>query len=134
MATVGFIASTIPAKVVRDGGPTLFHVAMLQTGDPLQWPAIALLNDVLDPWAVPSATLIPPVLPGGVQTGILTPIRPDGMPAPATGQSGIVQFSAASISEQSAPVIVVTPPPPPPSTPDLDFSAGTDSMYIGIFL
>jgi len=70
--SVGFIAATIPAKVVRVSGTTLFHVAMLQTGDPLQWVAIAELNGLTDPWIVGQQTiLIPPVLPSGVQTGIL---------------------------------------------------------------
>ena len=70
--SVGFIAATIPAKVLRVSGTTLFHIAMLQTGDPLQWVAIAELNGLTDPWIVGQQTiLIPPVLPSGVQTGIL---------------------------------------------------------------
>jgi len=45
---------------------------MLQTGDPLQWVAIAELNGLTDPWIVGQQTiLIPPVLPPGAQTGIL---------------------------------------------------------------
>ncbi len=72
MAATGFIASTIPAKVVRVSGTTLYHLAMLQTGDPLQWVAIAELNGLTDPWIVGQQTiLIPPVLPSGAQTGIL---------------------------------------------------------------
>jgi hypothetical protein len=71
MAT-GFIAATIPAKVVRVSGSTLFQVAMLQTGDPLQWVAIANLNGLTDPWITAQRDiLIPPVLPTGPQTGIL---------------------------------------------------------------
>jgi hypothetical protein len=71
MAT-GFIASTIPAKVLRVSGTNLFQVAMMQTGDPLQWVAIAQLNNITDPWITAQQTiLIPPVLPSGVQTGIL---------------------------------------------------------------
>jgi hypothetical protein len=70
--SAGYIAATIPAKIVRDSNTTLFHIAMLQTGDPLQWVAIAELNNLTDPWIVGQATiLIPPVLPTGVQTGIL---------------------------------------------------------------
>jgi len=72
MAATGFIASTIPAKVVRVSGTTLYHLAMLQTGDPLQWVAIAELNGLTDPWILGQQTiLIPPVLPSGAQTGIL---------------------------------------------------------------
>jgi hypothetical protein len=128
MATVGYIASTIPAKIVRDAGPTLFHVAMLQTGDPLQWVAVAQLNDLIDPWLNNrSNILIPPVLPSGTQTGILTPINPDGMPAPATAQVS----TAAVVAAPSVPVVTLPSSPPSPSgTPDLDFSSGVDSMYI----
>jgi hypothetical protein len=70
--TVGYIGATIPAKVLRVSGTTLFQIAMQQTGDPLQWVAIAELNGLTDPWIVGQQTLlIPPVLPSGVQTGIL---------------------------------------------------------------
>lgn len=70
--SVGFIAATIPAKVLRVSNTTLFQVAMMQTGDPLQWVAIAQLNGLTDPWVVGLTTiLIPPVLPSGAQTGIL---------------------------------------------------------------
>ena len=72
MATVGYIAATIPAQVVRVSGITLFHVAMLQIGDPLQWVAIAELNNIVDPWLMGETdVLIPPVFPTGAQTGIL---------------------------------------------------------------
>lgn len=68
----GFIAATIPAKVDRVSDTNLFRIAMLETGDPLQWVAIAELNGLTDPWIVGMATiLIPPVLPSGPQTGIL---------------------------------------------------------------
>jgi len=71
-ATVGYIASTIPAQIIRVSGTTLFQVAMMQTGDPLQWVSIAELNGVIDPWIVAQQEiLIPPVLPTGAQTGIL---------------------------------------------------------------
>lgn len=70
--TVGYIAATIPAKTDYVSNTTLFHVAMLESGDPLQWVAIANLNNLTDPWVnglVP--VLIPPVFPTGPQTGIL---------------------------------------------------------------
>jgi len=71
-ATVGYIASTIPAQIIHVSGTTLFQVAMMQTGDPLQWVSIAELNGVIDPWIVAQQEiLIPPVLPTGAQTGIL---------------------------------------------------------------
>lgn len=67
-----FIAATIPAKQIRVSGTTLFHIAMLETGDPLQWVALAELNGLTDPWITAQETiLIPPVLPSGTQTGIL---------------------------------------------------------------
>ena len=70
--TVGFIGATIPAKVIRVSDINLFQIAMMQTGDPLQWVAIAELNGLTDPWIVGQQTLlIPPVLPSGAQTGIL---------------------------------------------------------------
>jgi hypothetical protein len=70
--TVGYIAATIPAQIVRVSGTTLFHVAMQQDGDALQWVAIANLNGITDPWIdVQADILIPPVFPTGTQTGIL---------------------------------------------------------------
>lgn len=70
--TVGYIGATIPAKVVRVSNTTLFQVAMMETGDPLQWVAIAELNGLTDPWITAEQDLkIPPVLPTGTQTGIL---------------------------------------------------------------
>lgn len=70
--TQGYIAATIPAKKVRASGTTLYHIAMLETGDPLQWVAIAQLNGLTDPWiTAEQEILIPPVLPSGTQTGIL---------------------------------------------------------------
>ena len=72
MATVGFIAATVPAKIVRVSDTTLFQVAMMETGDPMQWVAIAELNGLTDPWITAQVDiLIPPVLPSGIQTGIL---------------------------------------------------------------
>ena len=70
--TVGYIAATLPAKIVRASGTTLFNIAMMETGDPLQWVAIAQLNGLVDPWITAmEEILIPPVLPSGPQTGIL---------------------------------------------------------------
>ena len=70
--TVGYIAATVPAKIVRASGTTLFNIAMRETGDPLQWVAIAQLNGLVDPWITAmEEILIPPVLPSGPQTGIL---------------------------------------------------------------
>lgn len=75
MATpaTGYVAATIPAAIDRENFVTLFHVAMFQFGDPLQWVAIARLNNLLDPWIfTPVDLLIPPVLPAG-------PIPPTGI-------------------------------------------------------
>ncbi len=73
LAAVGYIASTIPAKTVRTSAhSTLFHIAMLQTGDPLQCVSIAFMNNLMDPWISTQANiLIPPVFPPGAQSGIL---------------------------------------------------------------
>lgn len=70
--TVGYIASSIPAKIVSASGTTLFQVAMLETGDALQWVAIAEINSLIDPWVTAQSNiLIPPVFPTATQTGIL---------------------------------------------------------------
>lgn len=68
-----YIGATIPAKVLRgQSGANLFTIAMQQTGDPLQWVAIAELNGLTDPWLfTPTDILIPPVFPSGPQSGIL---------------------------------------------------------------
>jgi hypothetical protein len=67
-----YIAATIPAKVLRVASTNLFRIAMQETGDPLQWVAIARLNSLTDPWIIAQQTiLIPPILPSGAQTGIL---------------------------------------------------------------
>lgn len=67
-----FIAATIPAKTDRVSDTTLFHLAMIENGDPLQWVAIAELNGITDPWVIAQTdVLIPPVFPTGKQTGIL---------------------------------------------------------------
>jgi hypothetical protein len=67
-----YIAATVPAAIDRVSNTTLFHVAMLNNGDPLQWVAIAELNNLTDPWIFGNQeVLIPPVFPTGTQTGIL---------------------------------------------------------------
>lgn len=67
-----FVAATVPAKTVRVSDTNLFRMAMLETGDALQWVAIAQLNGLTDPWVTGQANiLIPPVFPTGTQTGIL---------------------------------------------------------------
>lgn len=67
-----FIAATVPAKVVRVSDTSLFELAMIETGDPLQWVAIAELNGLTDPWIIGlTEILIPPVFPSGTQSGIL---------------------------------------------------------------
>lgn len=72
MAVVGYIAATIPAQVLPSSGTTLFHIAMLQVGDPLQWVSIAELNNISDPWITALQNIsIPPVFPTGPQTGLL---------------------------------------------------------------
>lgn len=69
---IEYIASTTPAKVDRVSGTTLFHLAIQEAGDPLQWVAIANLNGMIDPWIdALTEVLIPPVFPSGPQTGIL---------------------------------------------------------------
>ena len=72
--TAEYVAATVPAQTVRVSGTNLFQLAMQQFGDALQWTAIAQLNGLIDPWIVgQAALLIPPVLPSGAPTGILTP-------------------------------------------------------------
>jgi hypothetical protein len=70
---MSYIAATVPAKVVRASNTTLFHIAMMETGDALQWVSVAELNGTVDPWIMEGQqdVLIPPVLPSGEQTGIL---------------------------------------------------------------
>lgn len=72
MASQGYIAQTIPAATMFASGTTLFHIAMQQAGDALQWVAIAELNDLVDPWiTAPVQIKIPPVFPPEPATGIL---------------------------------------------------------------
>ena len=77
MATA-FIAATVPAKIDRVSGTTLFRIALQEDGDPLQWAAIAQINGLLDPWIFAQADIkIPPVFPTGTQTGLLL-VTPGG--------------------------------------------------------
>ena len=70
--STGYIAATIPAKVLRVSDTNLFRIAMEQTSDPLQWVAIAEMNGLTDPWIMGlQEILIPPVFPSGPQSGIL---------------------------------------------------------------
>lgn len=69
---VGYIAETVPAQVVNVSDTTLFRLAMIYAGDPLQWVAIAELNGLSDPWVTGQQQIkIPPVFPGGTPSGIL---------------------------------------------------------------
>lgn len=72
MATVGFIAATVPAKIDHVSSTTLWHIAVREFGDPMQWVPIAQMNGLIDPWLMGHYDiLIPPVLPSGTPTGIL---------------------------------------------------------------
>ena len=106
----GFIAATIPAKVLRVSDTTLFNVAMQRTGDPLQWVAIAQLNGLVDPWIFGQKTvLIPPVLPTGAQSGIH-----DGGISPSYGTTDSV------VSPLANNVTVPIAPPGPPAPPSME--------------
>jgi hypothetical protein len=50
--TLALLPQTLPAKVVRVSGTTLFHVAARELGDASQWGRIAQLNGLTDPWVV----------------------------------------------------------------------------------
>lgn len=68
----GYVAATVPAKIVRVSHTTLFQIAMTETGDALNWVSIAQLNGLIDPWIVgQTEVLIPPVFPTTPTTGIL---------------------------------------------------------------
>jgi hypothetical protein len=74
MATVGYIAATVPAKIDRVSNTTLWRIAVTEFGDPLRWVEIAQLNGLIDPWVTaPTDILIPPTLPklSAPPTGIL---------------------------------------------------------------
>lgn len=97
--TTPFVAATIPAKTVRVSGTTLFHVAMLQNGDPLQWVAIATLNGVIDPWInAETAVEIPPVFPSGTQSGELL-IAPGGATAVPPGPPSTYELKLLNLGD-----------------------------------
>jgi hypothetical protein len=59
--TTALVAQTLPAKVVRVSGTTLFHVAARELGDATLWERIADLNGLTDPWITRLVELkIPP--------------------------------------------------------------------------
>lgn len=117
--TVGYIASTIPAKIDRVSGTTLFHLAVIEFGDPLRWVDIAMLNGIVDPWVTPlSEILIPPTLLPGTPTGLLSPT-----------------WSPPSPADPPPPSLVTTIPPTipviPPVNPYIAFLAATSSLTVG---
>jgi len=72
MTTVGYIAATVPAKTDHASNTTLWHAALAEFGDPMQWVPIAETNGLVDPWIIAAQDiLIPRVLPSGPPTGIL---------------------------------------------------------------
>jgi len=86
---------------------------MQETGDPLQWVAIARLNGLTDPWIVGlTDILIPPVFPDGEQTGILD-----------------ASYAAPGFST-SHPLRPTTANPPSAGAPMLDFSDPANSQYL----
>ena len=71
MADTGYIATAIPAKVVRTGPTTLFHLAAREFSDAMQWARIAELNGVVDPWTDGVSEILLPPAPSSSKTGIL---------------------------------------------------------------
>jgi len=70
--STAFIAATVPAKIVQASHTTLFHIALREAGDAMQWVEIAELNELVDPWITGSQDiLIPNTFPPIHQTGIL---------------------------------------------------------------
>lgn len=81
---VTYIASTIPAQVIRTSGTTMFHIAEIYMGDAMRWVEIAKINaqndsfpgrsaaDRLDPWIYGfREILFPPVPSTAPLDGIL---------------------------------------------------------------
>jgi hypothetical protein len=69
-----FTAATVPPKIVRASNTTLFHIAMEQLGDALDWTQLATFNNIIDPWIFAMQEIeIPPVPSSATPTGILTP-------------------------------------------------------------
>jgi len=99
MATTPYVAATVPAKKVRYSGTTLFHVAMMQDNDPLQWAAIAQLNGMIDPWLTGEVEVkIPPVFPTGAQAGLLL-VVPGGATASPTEPSSDYKLSFIDLQD-----------------------------------
>jgi hypothetical protein len=104
----GYIGGTIPAKVVRVSGTTLFQIAMMETGDPLQLVAIAEMNGLTDPWITAQQDLlIPPIFPTGTQTGILQPAATPYDPTLAVAPTSAAVVAPAPPSGQSEPIPVI---------------------------
>lgn len=69
---ITYIASTIPAQVVRTSGTTLFHIGEIYAGDAMRWAEIARINGLIDPWIYGFHEIfIPPVLSSAPLDGIL---------------------------------------------------------------
>ena len=102
MATAPYVAATIPAKTVRVSGTTLFHVAMLQDDDALQWAAVATLNGLIDPWInAETAVEIPPVFPtfaSGTETGLLL-LAPGGATAVPASPASTYKLSLLNLGD-----------------------------------
>jgi hypothetical protein len=73
----GFIAAATPAKLVRCSNTTLFELAARYLGDAQLWTAIAIQNQLVDPWIGGYAEIaIPPIVSQATPTGILSPTWP----------------------------------------------------------
>ena len=112
--TVGYIASSIPAKIVSASGTTLFHVAMLETGDPLQWVSIAQMNSLFDPWVTNLVNLlIPPIFPN-LQSPNLPFLPESNSAAPAPLVIVTVAPTIVSPVQQALPPVTNIPSDPVP--------------------
>lgn len=107
--TTGYIGSTIPARIIRTSThDNLFQIAMMQTGDPLQWVAIAQLNGLIDPWVQGNSNiLIPPVFPNN--TSAIVP-QIGGSPLALVQQSQPVDPPIYSLPIDPPPIIGVPLP------------------------
>jgi hypothetical protein len=62
-----------PLRTVRTIGGTLFRIALDELGDAEQWPRIAALNGLVDPWLTGSVTIkVPPRRVGTNSDGSLS--------------------------------------------------------------
>lgn len=72
MASSGYIAAPVPARIIRVSNTTLFQVAADYLGDALWWTRIARMNNLTDPWIGPLTELkIPVPFTGATPDGIL---------------------------------------------------------------